>query len=152
MDKSIKLLPSQFEQMNQQLKKLEEKITRLNNKNEKIELQVEIDKLKGIINNAVIIENYNENVIEIGTRFEATVNYGNEKETDEYILIQSREGYKDEKNAILAMISTPFGSAVLGRTVGSEFEYNAHGQIFKGVINKIIPNEKVEEKGNQKTK
>jgi len=177
MGENKKLLPSQIAKINEKINDLENKIEELKNNNKGVsgsiysakdkatadvvdpelsrvikEIEDEISELRTLVNEALVIDNYNDEYIEIGTRFEATINYLGETETEEYILIQSRIGYQDEKNAVLAMISSPFGSAVLGRTVGSEFEYKSNGQSIKGRINRIIPNEKVEEKGNQKTK
>lgn len=88
-----------------------------------------------------ILEPSNSDTIELGSSFEATIDYGDEVGTEVFTLVQIINA-GDNFNFISA--SSPLGEAVLGKNSGDEFQYSVNQNHLKGKINSII-------KENQKT-
>lgn len=174
MEKEIKLLPSQVEKIKETLEEINEKYKSLievykgtsvgsilgnqgfsdvvdsGYTNTITNLERKKEELEKILKVANIIKEYNEESISIGTRFAATCDYDGEIETDEYVLVSTKEGSKITKNrtdndAICVTTDSPFGRAVLGKRIGDPIYYETSGMHVVGFIEDITPKEKMEE-------
>ncbi len=98
-------------------------------------LKVKLKELKNIIKTSTVVNNNDDNVIGIGTRFKATINFGDEEETSNYILTGKNYVYDPDYENISS--ASPLGKAVLNKKEKDSFKYNVDENIMYGVIDKI---------------
>lgn len=126
-------------------------------KEEEIRINKKIEELEQLLAEAEVVVEYDENKVNIGTRFTATVSYEEDEiETDEYVLASTKEGTtitlkRQKDDPIYITPESPFGAAVFGKKIGECFYYQINNQMIVGFIEDISPKEEIE-KGNQKIK
>lgn len=84
---------------------------------------------------------YDENKIDIGTHFVATLDFDGEMETDEYVLVDNRDGVEKGINAISK--DSLFGSSIIGKELGEPFNYQIGNMTVVGFVEDIVPEKEV---------
>lgn len=154
-----RLIPEQVAYMEKRLKELESKAKKTEEELGRIGISSdqfdkiigEIKELRSTLRMARVVSEYDESKIDIGTRFSATLDFGNDDHsTEKYILVDAIHTTEIE-GLIQVQVASPFGKAVYHKGLNEEFSYTTpRGKLVNGVIEKIIPNITMTEK--QKTK
>jgi transcription elongation GreA/GreB family factor len=171
MGKNTKLLPSQIEKIQNKIQKLKNERKQLIEsmkddlngfvfsqqdtsgtpasgiKAEYDLIEKRIQELEELLKNAELLVSYDENKIDIGTHFTATLDFDGEIETDEYILVETRDVKGND--AIYITKDSPMGNVVFGKSIGDTFNYKLPTMTVVGFIEDIIPKEEL---GKQKVK
>lgn len=166
------LLPDQIISINDKLTTLKKKLNNLINDSKEIQvrgvlgsgvsdipdsktytdidyLKSEIKKLEEILENSEVVSHYNEARIGIGTRFAATLDFNGELETEEYILVDTKEGTTLTKNkkvtdATYITVNSPFGKAIVDKKIGDSIVYQVNDMTVVGLVEDIVPENKKE--------
>ncbi|MBE6144229.1 MAG: hypothetical protein E7169_01495 [Firmicutes bacterium] len=103
-------------------------------------LKKEMEELDSILGDSEIVTEYNANQIDIGTRFVASLDFGNgEVVTDHYILV-SKGFSKVDEDIYYITLDSPTGRAVYGKKVNEVICYTTPtNQIVGGIIEEIAP-------------
>lgn len=106
-------------------------------------------EIKRLLDNTIMVTRYNENEIAIGTKFVATIDFGDEgQETKEYLLVHTKVSTESLHNGNTITTESPIGRAVIGLKVGDEFTYLAGEKpptIMKGIIDSIYSKKEIKE-------
>lgn len=154
-----KLIPEQVANMEARLKELESKAEQAKEELEKMGVRSsqfnkiieEMQELRGTLRMATVISEYDESKIDIGTRFQASLDFGDGKAiTDKYILVDELHTLEIE-GFTSVQASSPLGKSVFHKGVNEEFSYTIpRGTLVNGIIEEILPKMVMTEK--QKTK
>lgn len=106
-------------------------------------------EIKRLLDYAPTVTRYSENEIAIGTKFVATIDFGeDDQETEEYLLIHTKVSNESLHNGNTITTESPIGRAVMGLKVGDEFTYLAGEKppiIMKGTIDSIYSKKEIKE-------
>lgn len=94
-----------------------------------------IKEIRTILGSCVEIEDVDSDIITIGSRFTATIDFDGEKETDNYILLDNHT-FK-ESGVCIVTTSSPFGKSIIGKKVDDTFSYDINGMTINGQIDSI---------------
>lgn len=97
-------------------------------------LNLEIVEVQNILKNCIVIEEENSPVVNIGSTFMATINFGSETIQEVFTLVSNREGL----NGNYVSIDSPFGSSVYGKGICDNFQYDlSNGEVVTGTVTGI---------------
>lgn len=98
----------------------------------------ELSKLKSILNLAVVVSEYDDTKVNIGTRFTVTLDFNGEMDTQEYVLVEQNVApiLKDVK---YISITSPLGEAVYNKQVNDAISYSIPNgsMLVKGLVESI---------------
>lgn len=112
----------------------------------------ELSRLKSILNLAVVVSEYDNTKVNIGTRFTATFDFDGEMETEEYVLVEKNVAITTKSLKYIS-IESPLGKAVYNKTANDVFSYSIPRSSItvKGLINSISPSRLDSEISNKKS-
>jgi transcription elongation GreA/GreB family factor len=94
----------------------------------------EIKDLEYILSQKEVVTSKNCDFIDIGTTFDATINYFGQNESGTFTLVD----YKAKKfDPSLVSIYSEFGNAVYMKKTGASFSFKTDKSVISGVIDKI---------------
>ena len=135
----MNLTAEQIELLKNKLEELENRRTALQiyaetNLAERLEVDKAIQKITKEIMLAATLSTNNSDVIGLGSKFSATVNFFGKLEVEDYLISDSDlkvPGY------MIITTTTPIAQAVMGLKENDVFSYYVNGNIFNGIVNKI---------------
>ena len=142
----MKLLPKQEELLMSKLEVLRKKYqnlldTKSSTLPEAHALIEEIKLLEKMLASSETIKKSNSDIIEVGSEFDATIDFFGEIVTDRYILLDSSE--KIDENMCIITSKSPLAEAVIGKRENETFKYQVNGKNVTGTIDKIYKYGKV---------
>ena len=109
--------------------------------NELSRTKEELEKLEETLRNAIIIEDFSEGQIEIGTKFVVTLKHGNNVKTTKHILVEDGQHILEILSSEYKPVSlkSPFGRAVHSKKLNEGFTYSSSNGVYVGMIEEIVP-------------
>ena len=110
--------------------------------NELSRTKEELEKLEETLRNAIIIEDFSEGQIEVGTKFVVTLKYGNNVKTAKHVLVDGGQHILELLSSEYKPISvkSPFGQAVRSKKLNDVFMYcTPANEVYVGMIEEIVP-------------
>lgn len=169
--KKVKLLPEQIKVLEEKLEKLrQEKHKMLDDysNNQKItqsssnelsdpqdftfrinlhQINENIKEIESLLNESkqINLDDYNQDIIDVGTHFSATIEFDGEIENDEYVLVSDRNGSSKERKINFISEESPLGKVVKGKKIGDSFHYTVGNNVIVGFIEDISTIEEINE-------
>lgn len=100
-----------------------------------------IKNFQELLKTSEMVQTYNEDKVDIGTHFCATIDFDGEMETNEYVLVDNRDLTVKSINDVSK--DSPLGSSVIGKEIGEPFGYKIGNMLVVGFIEDIVPEREV---------
>lgn len=135
----LELLKKDLERKEQQLSQLEKNSSNVYYK--RLRLKEEIRNLMAELTMATTLDMRTEEVIDLGSRFRATIDFNGSLDTTDYLISDS-----NLKVPGFMAISTrsPLAQAVMGLKVQDKFKYDVIGHVYNGIIDEIYKENVIE--------
>lgn len=102
----------------------------------------ELEKLEETLRNAIIIEDFSEGQIEVGTKFVVTLKSGNSVKTAKHVLVDGGQHILELLSSEYKPVSvkSPFGQAVRSKKLNEVFMFcTPSNEVYVGMIEEIVP-------------